>query len=140
MASYDNKVVTGGSVAKMKEWIDARFNELNAVDMSMITDISDRLQAIETVLNSGTIASNGKKGWAKLPNGMKVMWWEVNLTSSSERTNNLPYTGVFESGFTIVANSEARVAISTSMVSITQYTIRQDSSNSYTAHVIAIGK
>lgn len=140
MATYDNKVVSGGSIAKMKEWIDGRFEALNAVDVSQIQALDTRLQALETVFSSGEVSSDGKQGWSVLPNGMKIMWWSVSLTGNASKTLSLPYSNVFTNKYTVIANSQARIAVATEVSSGNTYFIRQDSTGTYIANCIAIGR
>ena len=84
-------------------------------------------------------AGGGGQGYMKFTTGNVIMWWSFPISGSSEKNFQLPYTGIFTSGFAISMTGEARVDHSAWCAGSNNYGCRQDSSDTYNYSFIAIG-
>lgn len=81
----------------------------------------------------------GSQGYVKFSSGHAIMWWTTTISGNSQKNLNVPYWGVFTSGFVLQMTGNARTRHAAWCSGPNTYWCIQESSNSYVYNFFAVG-
>ena len=81
----------------------------------------------------------GSQGYVKFSSGHVIMWWTATISGNSQKNLNVPYWGVFTSGFVLQMTGNARTRHAAWCSGANSYWCIQESRNSYTYNFLAVG-